>query len=284
MSNFLKNAARRTLYALERVLPARVYRGIYRIAFDAYRRGLRRVYFERVLAARAAGSQSRRRRVEHVYAVMPHSLVGAGGLEQTYDLCDAALSSAVPGAFVECGVAGGGSAALLAMAAQHVEPARKCWFFDSYEGLPEPTDKDFQAGRTGDHVRPLPKGSCLGTLEQVSRLLFETFRLSREDVTLVKGWFQDTLPATRRQIGSIAVLRLDGDWYDSTKCCLENLYDQVADGGYVIIDDYHTCFGCRRAVDEFLAARGLHYELTPDGRGGCSFQKPQPQATAAIAA
>ena len=70
-------------------------------------------------------------------------------------------------------------------------------------------------------------------------------------------------------IGPIAILRLDGDWYASTKICLEHLYDQVVSGGFVIVDDYGTYEGCRKAVDEFLAARGLHVFLShvdPDCR------------------
>ena len=110
---------------------------------------------------------------------MPYSLVGASGLEHTDEWASELIDSGVPGAFVECGVARGGSAALIAQIAQSDQPPRHCWFFDSYEGLPDPTEKDLEAGATGKHIRPLPKGSCLGTLEQVSWLLFERFGLSR---------------------------------------------------------------------------------------------------------
>jgi hypothetical protein len=89
---------------------------------------------------------------------------------------------------------------------------------------------------------------------------------------MVKGWFQDTLPVTRAKIGPIAVLRLDGDWYESTKVCFENLFDQVSNNGFVILDDYFSCFGCKKATDEFLAARGKAYPIIPDGRGGAYFQ------------
>jgi O-methyltransferase len=71
------------------------------------------------------------------------------------------------------------------------------------------------------------------------------------------GWFQDTVPAAAREIPKIAILRIDGDWYDSTKVCLEHLYDLVSPNGYVIIDDYNTFSGCHDAVDEFRASRHI---------------------------
>jgi len=81
------------------------------------------------------------------------------------------------------------------------------------------------------------------------------FGFPRERVTITKGWFQDTLPLKTEAIGKIAVLRLDGDFSESTKFCLEKLYDQVVSGDTVIIDDYGVFPGCLRAVDEFIAAR-----------------------------
>ena len=151
---------------------------------------------------------------------------------------------------------------------------RPKWFFDSFEGLPEPTAEDYaEDGRTGEFIRPLPKGACLGTIEQVSELLFDTLELPRSEVHLVKGWFQDTVPAQRKDVGPIAVLRLDGDWYESTKIPLEAFYDQITPGGVVIVDDYATCFGSRKAVDEFRGNRSITAELIPDGRGGAWFRK-----------
>jgi len=82
------------------------------------------------------------------------------------------------------------------------------------------------------------------------------------------------LPAYRGKIGPVSLLRIDGDWYESTKCCLENLYDQVVPGGCLIIDDYETCFGAKKAVDEFVAQRGLIVSMSSDGRGGVLFKKP----------
>jgi (2Fe-2S) ferredoxin len=71
----------------------------------------------------------------------------------------------------------------------------------------------------------------------------------------VKGLFQDTVP--RCDVGPIAVLHLDGDWYESVKVCLDHLYDRVSPGGVIQIDDYGHWEGARKAVDEFMVARRL---------------------------
>jgi O-methyltransferase len=158
----------------------------------------------------------------------------------------------------------GGSVGVIALAAA---PQRKVWLFDSFEGLPEPTAADgalaveYAGGHSAGALRSI--NQCVGPLASVEELLFETLRIDRKRVEIRKGWSQETLPQASREIGPIAVLRLDGDWYDSTRVCLDHLYDSVVPGGYVIIDDYGYWEGCRRAVDEFLAARRLRVTLVP---------------------
>ena len=181
----------------------------------------------------------------------------------------------IPGDIIECGVAQGGSAAMMALSSRVLgDLNRNFWFFDSYEGLPEPTIEDYEGKKAGDYVGILVKGSCLGTIEQVSELLFYKLNLPRNKINLIKGWFQDTIPAYRDKVGNIAILRLDGDWYESTKIPLENLYTNISPGGYVIIDDYATCFGSKKAVDEFIEKNSIDTYLRPDYRGGAWFKKP----------
>ncbi len=154
----------------------------------------------------------------------------------------------VPGALVDCGVWNGGSTALLAAAA----PSRTVWAFDSFEGLPEPGVED------GDDA--LAWGaSCLGSEENVR----EAFRrFARPDqLRIVKGWFEDTLPLHLASVGPIAVLHADGDWYASVRVTLESLYDSVSAGGYVVVDDYDVWSGARRAVDDFRTARSISAPL-----------------------
>ncbi len=188
-------------------------------------------------------------------------------------------TSAFRGDFVELGVARGGCSALLRVdnfsRAEHWRAWRRLWLFDSFEGLPEPTAEDFGPDRTtGDHVRPLPKGSCLGTLDDVTNYLIGRLAFPSDGVVFVKGWFDQTIPTVVDSMEAIAVLRIDGDWYDSTKVCLEGLYDRVSPGGAVIVDDYESCYGARRALDEFIASRGANVDIHLDKRGGCWFLKP----------
>ena len=88
------------------------------------------------------------------------------------------------------------------------------------------------------------------SIEEVLRIATELGLASYTE--FVKGWFDQTLPTNRDRIGPIALLRIDCDWYSSVMCCLDNLYDQVADRGFVVLDDYYTWDGCAIAVHEFL--------------------------------
>lgn len=169
------------------------------------------------------------------------------------------------GAIVECGVYRGGSSAFMAT----LSPNRKIWLLDSFRGLPQPTREDIGARRfvndlyTGERelaklLRPggdlRPIDESIGTREDAERVLFEIMGIDRDRVGIVEGWLQDTLP--NFDPGTIAFLHVDVDWYESTKLCLEHLYDNIVPGGYVGVDDYGYWKGCRIAVKEFLKGRG----------------------------
>lgn len=158
----------------------------------------------------------------------------------------------IAGDVVECGCARGGSAALMALTLRRLGSRRKLWLFDTFEGLPAPSseDPDFE-------IADLFTGACVGTLHEV-RGLFERLDVA-DGVTFVKGLFQETLPVT--PIGQIAVLHIDGDWYESVKVCLESLYDKVVAGGVIQLDDYGYWAGARKAVDEFMKRRGIRAPL-----------------------
>jgi hypothetical protein len=91
------------------------------------------------------------------------------------------------------------------------------------------------------------------------RANFQRFGLLDEQVNFLAGWFRDTLPAA--PVERLALLRLDGDWYDSTRDCLRFLYPKLSAGGYIIIDDYGLPLGCRRAVDEYRRAKRIREPL-----------------------
>jgi len=255
-------------------LPERVFQPIFKFIYFNYRIFNHYYFLRHYFVHLIGGNRAGREMVREIFSIMPYSLVGESGLIQTYTLARELVEKEIAGAFVELGVARGGCGAMMARVADKGGDGRSTWLLDSYEGLPDPTSNDFNAeqSETGVHIRPLPRGSCLGTYEEVRALLFEKKRLDPGRVFMVKGWFQETLPEARQKIGPIALLRLDCDWYESTLYCLENLYGQVVPGGYVVIDDYGTCHGCKLAVDEFLQARRIETKLTFDGRGGCFFR------------
>lgn len=92
----------------------------------------------------------------------------------------------------------------------------------------------------------------------------------------IKGLFQKTLPTAKQEIGPIALLHLDGDWYDSTRAILENLYAQTQPGAYLQIDDYGYWDGCRKAVEEFEAELGVKFAIDVIDSTGVCFRKAAP--------
>jgi hypothetical protein len=186
--------------------------------------------------------------------VQPYTLIGGWGLLALYRLCREADRRRIPGTFVECGVYRGGCAGVLAALAGRSDPPRRVWLFDSFEGLPEPSHED----RSNSLAT---RGRYAAPIDDVRKLLFEDLCADPAVVSIEKGWFDRTLPDAHSRIGPIAVLRLDADLYESTRCCLENLYELVSPGGFVLVDDYHGWSGCRTAVDEFLDVRGERVEM-----------------------
>ncbi len=178
-----------------------------------------------------------------------------------WDLCREQLGKGVPGALVECGVWKGGSAVVMGLAARGADPVRPLHLFDSFEGLPEPDARDGAAAAAYTDVkaggRLVSTAKCEASLDYVKATLFEQAGLSPADVVFHQGWFQDTVPAQAGGVGAISVLRLDGDWYASTKICLEHLYPQLSPGGVLILDDYFMWEGCRKAADEYREKGGI---------------------------
>jgi O-methyltransferase len=155
----------------------------------------------------------------------------------------------IPGCVAECGVWRGGMSAGMA---QVLGADRQYLLFDSFEGLPparEELDGASAVAWQSDPKAPFHHNNCTAAEAEAAAAM----KLSGvPSFSLVKGWFNETLPRFVLPC-NIAVLRLDGDWYESTRVCLENLYPHVAPGGVVILDDYYAWDGCTRAVNEFLA-------------------------------
>ena len=196
--------------------------------------------------------------------VRPFTMVPFEGLNNVHEICRLVEDAKIEGNFVECGVWNGGCAAVMGAVDKRYGSGRQVVLVDSFEGLPEPVTSDgsraseYSSGRADGRLKAI--GQLVGSIENV-KTIFGRLGIDQNKVRIEKGWFQDVLPRIKRDIGQIAVLRLDGDWYESTKVCLENLYGNVVSNGYVIIDDYGCWEGCRKAVDEFLKENGLRVEL-----------------------
>ena len=177
------------------------------------------------------------------------TLVSRERLENIYNQCKKFNNTTY--SFVECGVAKGGCLAMMKYASGN---NNKIFGLDSFDGMPDITNEDIgnynkscplkDFGKVGDNLS--------GGIDNVYNT-FNCLNLNMNNVKLIKGFFQDTLQIQENidNIGEIAVLRLDGDWYESTKICLEKLYDKVIEGGIIIIDDYGHFIGAKKATDEF---------------------------------
>jgi hypothetical protein len=168
----------------------------------------------------------------------------------------------IPGAFVECGVWRGGSAMLCALALLSLgQTDRKIYLYDTFDGMSEPDEIDVES-LTGKAARPTweamrtPEHNdwAYASLEEVQSNLLST-GYPTENIVYVKGKVENTLPATLPD--TIALLRLDTDWYQSTYHELQHLYPRLAELGVLLIDDYGHWQGAHQAVDQFLAENGI---------------------------
>lgn len=168
--------------------------------------------------------------------------------------------ASVPGALVECGTWKGGACGMMVLAHRRSgPPSRPLHLFDSFQGLPEPKKEEdgdmavrYAADKASGSLSSI--GKCVGLLAENQKLLEHVVAYPSVLTHYHVGWFQDTLRTVPETVGAIALLRIDGDWYESTRICLEALYAKVSSGGIVVIDDYGKWPGCRKATDEFLAA------------------------------
>jgi len=196
-----------------------------------------------------------------------HSMIGRKRMGNLRLLAERVLFDCIPGDFIETGVWRGGACIYLrAVLEAYGVKDRRVWAADSFEGLPPP-----------DAAYPADIGDKFHTYRELAVPLetvkhnFERYGLLDGQVMFLKGWFKDTLPDA--PTGPLAILRMDGDMYESTMDALTHLYDRVSPGGYVIVDDYRVVEGCRRAVDEFRAGRGIADEIVEIDGVGVFWQK-----------
>ncbi len=200
-----------------------------------------------------------------IWTNLGFTMVGMHRLNNVQFCVEDVLRRGIAGDLVETGVWKGGVTIFMrAILKAHGDTDRIVWAADSFEGLPVPKGK--QDGDDLSNVQELKV-----SLEQVKDH-FERFSMLDDRVRFLKGWFADTLPDA--PIKQIAVLRLDGDMYSSTMDALQNLYHKVTPGGYVIADDYYSWDSCKRAVHDFLDARGEQVDIRKIDWTGAFWQVP----------
>jgi len=181
--------------------------------------------------------------------------------------------NAVPGDFIETGVWRGGLPIFMrGFLLAHGDTERQVWVADSFEGLPKPSGR--YAADAGDKL--WQSESLAVSLEEVKGN-FAKYGLLDERVTFLKGFFSDTIP--HAPIDRLALLRLDGDMYESTIVVLEHLYPRLSPGGYVIIDDYGMVPSCDLAVDDYRRSHAISEPMrfiigVNDYRVGVFWRKP----------
>lgn len=182
---------------------------------------------------------------------LSHTMIGRRRMNNLEFCLGRILADGVPGDLIETGVWRGGATIFMrGFLKAHGVADRMVWVADSFAGLPPPS----LAQDAGYDLSPRHWPSLAVGIEQVQDL-FRRYGLLDDQVRFLKGWFKDTLP--NAPIDRLALLRLDGDLYESTMDALVPLYDKVSPGGYVIVDDYTSCPPCGRAVEDFRARHGI---------------------------
>ncbi len=209
--------------------------------------------------------------------VRPYTFLSEARLLSLYRLTKEVCMADLPGNIVECGTCKGGAAALIAATiARYSRRPRKVYAFDTFEGMPDPTEVDRANGVPANDTG-FGAGTLGAPIEQ--NLAVVCRALGVESIVVpVKGLFNQTLPATKGQIGEIALLHADGDWYESTIDIFQHLYGQVVAGGAIQIDDYGHWEGCRKAIDDLQTQWRVQFGLQPIDYTGVWFRK-DPAAT-----
>ena len=180
------------------------------------------------------------------------TMVGLRRLDNLQECIASVVAEDVPGDVVETGVWRGGAMIFARAVLEALGDAeRVIWCADSFAGLPHPDPQTYPAddGDVHHSYRQLAVSA-----DEV-RANFERYGLLDDRVRFLEGWFRDTLPSA--PIETLAVLRLDGDMYESTIVALDALYPKVSPRGYVIVDDYGAAPACRKAIEDFRSEHGV---------------------------
>jgi hypothetical protein len=214
------------------------------------------------------GADERARAEGRDWPARAHTMIGLKRLASIRTCVEAVLDAGIPGDLVETGVWRGGATIFMrAILKARGVTDRLVWVCDSFAGLPPP-DTDHYPHDQGITLHRFPQLAVSLEREQEN---FRRYGLLDEQVRFLKGWFRDTLP--RAPIERLAVLRLDGDLYESTIQALDSLYDKLSAGGFVIVDDFGNVAACRQAVGDFRTKRAITDPIQTIDWGGVYWRR-----------
>lgn len=196
------------------------------------------------------------------------TMIGRKRLNNLHFCIREIILNEVPGDVIETGVWRGGAAIFMrAVLKAYESHDRNVWVADSFEGLPVPNDEKYPADIGDVHC---VEDRLRVSIDQV-KANFARYDLLDEQVKFLKGWFKDTLPGA--PIERLAVMRLDGDMYESTMDSLKALYPRLSPGGYVIIDDFGYIKSCEQAVHDYRKDHGIDDHIKRIDWTGAFWQK-----------
>ncbi|MFL6836790.1 MAG: TylF/MycF/NovP-related O-methyltransferase [Bradyrhizobium sp.] len=192
----------------------------------------------------------------------PFTMVSRERLYAHFQAVRYVVENNIDGDIVECGVWRGGTSMLGALTLLGMnETSRQLWLYDTFAGMTAPTDADVSPWEGANAIKLWRKNQkrdvnkwCYAPIEEVKKNLTST-SYPAEKTNFVKGDVVETLKASVPN--KIAVLRLDTDWYESTRAEMEVLFPRLVRGGVILIDDYGAWKGCKKAVDEYLGAHKI---------------------------
>lgn len=195
-----------------------------------------------------------------------YSMIEWQGMYAAYGAAKHIAINNLPGAVVECGVWKGGCMAMMAETCAHFgDKNREFYLYDTFAGMAEPGEEDFHTSgkmQAIDIYKSNKKDDyvdwCYGALEGVQALMKDT-SIAEDKFHYVQGMVEDTIPQTLPE--QIAVLRLDTDWYASTLHELDHMFPKLQEGGFLIIDDYGTWSGSKKALDEYFEKHELNKRM-----------------------
>jgi O-methyltransferase len=189
------------------------------------------------------------------FTELSHTMIGRKRMDNLQFCLETALDEDIPGDLIETGIWRGGATIFMRGVLQaYGITDRVVWGADSFKGVPPPSLPEDEGFDISAAVYPFLKVSIVQVWE-----LFEKYDLLNDQVKFLKGWFKDTLPTA--PIENLALLRLDGDLYESTMDALNPLYGKVSQGGFIIVDDYFSCPPCMLAINEFRQRHDIRDEL-----------------------